>query len=59
MQGAGIVRKVKGIRYHARNQSKNRKRVSALRRVEKKEKTAELDRLGLIEARPVRGGFKK
>ncbi len=58
MQGAGIVRKVKGERYHARSQSKNRRRTSALRRVVKREKVEEMERMGLVEARPVRG-FKK
>ncbi|HEY4473687.1 MAG TPA: hypothetical protein VI957_00800 [Candidatus Paceibacterota bacterium] len=55
VQGAGIVRRVKGDRYHARSQSKNRRRTSALRRVKKREKTAELERLGLIEPRLPRG----
>ena len=59
MQGAGIVRKVKSNRYHLRSQSKNRKRTSALRRVAKREKVQEMERMGLIEAKPLKPGYKK
>ncbi len=59
MQGAGIVRKVKSNRYHARAQSKTRRRVSALRRVAKHEKMADMERMGLVEAKPLRPGFKR
>jgi hypothetical protein len=59
VQGAGIVRRVKGIRYHLRSQSKNRRRTSALRRVEKREKIAEKERLGLIEPKTARGFVKR
>ena len=62
VQGAGIVRKVKSLRYRTRNQSKNRRRTSALRRVAKQEKNATLERLGLITPRdPLtgRGGPRK
>ena len=55
VQGAGIVRRVKGDRYHERPASRNRRRTSALRRVEKREKNAELERLGLIEPKAPRG----
>lgn len=55
VQGAGIVRRVKGVRYHGRSQSKNRRRTSALRRIEKREKNADLERLGLVKREPVRG----
>lgn len=58
MQGAGIVRKVKGNRYHLRTQSKNRRRTSALRRVVKREKALELDRMGLAEVK-TKPGFRK
>ena len=53
--GAGIVRKVKNNRYHSRLQSKNRRRVSAVRRVEKRAKTAEQERLGLVQPKAPRG----
>jgi ribosomal protein S21 len=55
VQGAGIVRKVKSVRYHSRNQSQNRRRTSALRRIAKREKNADLERLGLLKPRPLRG----
>lgn len=54
MQGAGIVRKVKGMRYKLRSQSKNRRKTSALVRVEKHAKKTEMEKLGLLEARPER-----
>ena len=54
MQGAGIVRKVKGMRYKLRAQSKNRRKTSALVRVEKHAKKTEMEKLGLLEARPER-----
>jgi len=56
VQGAGIVRKVKENRYRARIASKNRRKMSALVRVEKRAKLEEMQKLGLIEAKPVRGG---
>jgi hypothetical protein len=53
--GAGIVRKVKGTRYKLRDVSKNKRRASALRRVEKRAKIEEKERLGLIEPKAPRG----
>lgn len=54
MQGAGIVRKIKGIRYYLRTQSKGKRKMSALVRVEKHAKKIEMEKLGLLEARPER-----
>lgn len=54
MQGSGIVRKVKGMRYKLRDASKNRRKTSALVRVEKHAKKVEMEKLGLLEARPER-----
>lgn len=54
MQGAGIVRKVKGMRYKLRDQSKNKRKMSALVRVEKHAKKREMEKLGLLEVRPER-----
>lgn len=54
VQGAGIIRRVKSARYYDRMKSKTKRRVSALRRIEKKEKTTEMERLGLIKE-PIRG----
>ncbi len=56
VQGAGIVRKVKGIRYYSRAQSKNRRKMSALRRITKHSLLAERERMGLIQPKPMRGG---
>lgn len=53
--GAGIVRRVKGNRYKLRDQSKTKRRTSALRRVAKRTKTEEMERLGLIEPKDARG----
>ncbi len=53
--GAGIVRRVKANRYKLRDQSKTKRRTSALRRVEKRLKTEERERLGLIEPKELRG----
>ena len=56
VQGAGIIRKVKASRYHERVKSKTKRRVSAIRRIVKKEKTLEMERMGLIKepTRPIR-----
>jgi hypothetical protein len=55
--GAGIVRKVKSSRYRIRQESRGKRRTSALRRVEKHLKTEEKERMGLIEPKdPKRGG---
>ena len=58
-QGAGIVRRVKGIRYRTRVQSKNKRRTSALRRVAKRAKQAEMERLGLIDPKADRRGPRR
>jgi len=53
--GAGIVKRVKGSRYKLREQSKNKRRTSALRRVEKRRKNDEMERMGLIQPKEMRG----
>lgn len=55
VQGAGIVRRVKGNRYKLRSQSKNRRKNSALVRVAKRAKTLEMEKLGLVQEKPLRG----
>jgi hypothetical protein len=55
VQGAGIVRRVKGNRYRLRDLSKGKRRASALTRVAKREKREEMEKLGLIEPRQPRG----
>lgn len=47
--GAGIIRRVKDNRYRIRDLSKSKRRASALRRITKREKTANLERLGLVD----------
>ena len=54
--GAGIVRRVKGNRYKLREQSRGKRRVSALRRVEKRSTIEEKERLGLVEPREQKRG---
>ncbi len=49
VQGAGIIRRVKGARYHDRLKSQSKRRKSAIRRITKKETLAEQERLGLIK----------
>lgn len=56
VQGAGIIRRVKSARYHERLKSKTKRQKSALRRIDKKEKMAEMERLGLVKEKPARGG---
>ncbi len=53
--GAGIVRRVKGIRYRNRDLSKAKRRMAALRRVERQETRAERERMGLVDPRETRG----
>ncbi len=54
VQGAGIIKRVKGSRYHERLKSKTKRKVSALRRISRKETTAEMERQGLIKETPRR-----
>lgn len=55
VQGAGIIRRVKSARYYDRLKSKSKRRVAALRRIGRKEKTEEAERLGLVKETPKRG----
>lgn len=55
VQGSGVIRRAKSIRYHARTLSKMKKRNSALRRIERVEEREEKEKLGLIVPR-TRGG---
>lgn len=57
VQGAGIIRRVKGARYTERQKSKTKRKVSAIRRITRKEKTAEMERMGLIKETP--RGFRR
>jgi len=51
VQGSGIVRKAKSIRFHARTVSKNKRRESAVRRIARQEKRQEMELLGLVQPR--------
>lgn len=55
VQGAGIVRRVKGNRYRLRVQSKGKRKISALTRVAKRAKAVEMEKMGLAEPKTVRG----
>lgn len=57
VQGSGIVRKAKSIRYHLRTVSKNKRRTGALRRIARQEDRAKKERLGLIQPRTRGRGF--
>lgn len=49
VQGAGIIRRVKGARYTERPKSKLRRQKSAIRRITRKETHSEMERMGLIK----------
>jgi len=51
VQGSGVVRRAKSIRFHARSLSKLKRRASALRRLERVAEREEKERLGLIAPR--------
>ena len=61
VQGSGVIRRVKSLRYHARSTSKTKRRISALRRLARVEEREQKERLGLIvpTARGLRGKGKK
>ncbi|MBU6310544.1 30S ribosomal protein S21 [Patescibacteria group bacterium] len=52
VQGAGIVRRVKGARYTERPKSKLRRKKSAIRKIARRDDYAEKERLGLIKETP-------
>lgn len=49
VQGAGIIRRVKGARYTERPQSKLRRKKLAVRKIARREEYAEKERMGLIK----------
>lgn len=51
VQTSGVVRRAKGIRFHARTLSNTKKRNSALRRIANQEEREEKERMGLIQPR--------
>ena len=56
VQGAGIVNRLRGIRYHSRIKSKNVERKKALKVIKRREEIQELIKLGKILERAPRGG---
>lgn len=51
VQGSGVIRRAKSIRYHSRELSKTKKRASALRRIDRVTEREEKEKLGLIVPR--------
>lgn len=49
VQGAGIIRRVKGARYTERPKSKLRRKKLAVRKIARREEYAEKERMGLIK----------
>ncbi|MFT5037232.1 MAG: ribosomal protein S21 [Candidatus Azotimanducaceae bacterium] len=49
MQNAGIVRKIRGIRYHARTKSKNVQKETRLKKLGRKDEYEKLHKLGKIQ----------
>lgn len=56
VQGSGIVRRVRGIRYRSRPQSKTARKKRALRSIERRETVAELIKQGKLIERQPHGG---
>lgn len=52
VQGSGVIRRAKSLRYHARSVSKTKRRISALRRLERVKERESKERLGLVVERP-------
>lgn len=52
VQGAGLVRKVRGERFHLRNKSELKKKQDALKRLKKRTEYARLYKLGKIKNDP-------
>jgi ribosomal protein S21 len=55
VQGAGLIMRMRRRRYHSRIKSRNVNRAHALKVIKRREKVAELIKLGKMEARTTRG----
>jgi len=55
VQGAGIINRMRGIRYHSRTKSKYVQKKKALKSITRREEVQELIKLGKMIERPVRG----
>lgn len=56
VQGAGIINRIRGIRYHSRQKSKFVERKKALKSLRRREEIQELIKLGKMIEKPARGG---
>ena len=56
VQGAGIINRIRGIRYHARQKSKYVERKKALKTIRRREEVQELIKLGKLIEKAPRGG---
>jgi len=54
VQGSGVLNRVRGIRYHARNPSKYTKRKMTLKAIRRREEVAKLIKLGKMAEKPTR-----
>ena len=59
VQGAGVIPRIRSNRYHTRIKSKTVVRKGALKRLARREEVQELIKLGKMEAKPVRGKFRR
>ena len=56
VQGAGIINRMRGIRYHSRTKSKFVQRKKTLKSIARREEVQELIKLGKMVERAPRGG---
>lgn len=56
VQGAGIINRIRGIRYHARQKSKFVEHKKALKTIRRREEVQELIKLGKLIEKAPRGG---
>jgi ribosomal protein S21 len=56
VQGAGIINRIRGIRYYSAKPSKFVERKKALKSIRRREEIQELIKLGKMVERPARGG---
>lgn len=56
MQGAGVIQRVRKIRYYSRTKSENVRREARLKKLVKKATYEKQLKLGKVQERPTRGG---
>jgi ribosomal protein S21 len=57
VQGAGVIQRLRGRRYHSRLKSREVRRKHTLKVLKRREVVAELIKLGKMVERPKRGGW--